>query len=58
MDLNLFGAEDEVASSGFSANLKQETYDTMIVTFNSIVAGKAEVRQDKDTDDKNKTKND
>ena len=41
MDLNLFGAEDDaLSSSRFSANLKQETYDPLIITFNSIVAGK------------------
>ena len=42
MDLNLFGANDEMRSSRFAANLKQETYDPLIVTFNSITAGKAE----------------
>jgi len=52
MDLNLFGAEDDaLSSSRFSANLKQETYDPLIITFNSIVAGK-----DKTNDDKAKTR--
>jgi hypothetical protein len=48
MDLNLFGAEDDaLSSSRFSANLKQETYDPLIITFNSIVAGKDKANDDK-----------
>jgi hypothetical protein len=39
MNLNLFGDDDDAqTSSGFSANLKMETYNSVVVTFNSIVA--------------------
>lgn len=39
MNLNLFGDDDDAqSSSGFSANLKMETYNSVVVTFNSIVA--------------------
>jgi hypothetical protein len=54
MDLSLFGAEDDALTSRFSANLKQETYDPLIIAFNSIVAGKA--NGDKANDDKAKNR--
>ena len=45
MDLNLFNAEDESQSSAFASNLKQATYNPLIITFNSVVTGSAEGNQ-------------
>ena len=42
MDLNLFNAEDDSQSSAFASNLKQATYNPLIITFNTIVTGSAE----------------
>jgi hypothetical protein len=44
MDLNLFGSDDDAQSSGFSANLKMETYNSVVVTFNSIVANASDAK--------------
>lgn len=63
MNLNLFGDDDDAQSySGFSANLKMETYNSVVVTFNSIVANADDAKakandtnpgdKDKDADDK------
>lgn len=61
MNLNLFGDDDDAQSySGFSANLKMETYNSVVVTFNSIVANADDTKakatnpgdKDKDADDK------
>ena len=41
MNLNLFGSDDDVQTSRFVMNLKKETYDPMLITFNSISAGPA-----------------
>jgi hypothetical protein len=40
--LNLFGSDssDSIQSSRFAANLKKETYDPLLLTFNSIRTGK------------------
>jgi hypothetical protein len=62
MNLNLFGDDDDVQSSGFSANLKLETYDPLIIAFDSITSVRD--KQDKpagkqgkdDTQDKGKDK--
>jgi hypothetical protein len=42
LNLNLFGsdASDSIQSSRFAANLKKETYDPLLITFNSIRTGK------------------
>ena len=61
MDLNLFGSDDDAQSSGFSANLKMETYNSVVVTFNSIVANTSDAKdkdenQVKDNKDKGKNK--
>ena len=45
MDLNLFNAEDDSQSSAFASNLKQATYNPLIITFNSVVTGSAEGNQ-------------
>jgi hypothetical protein len=47
MNLNLFGDDDDAQTSGFSANLKMETYNSVVVTFNSIVANTSDAK-DKD----------
>ena len=51
MNLNLFGSEDDGQSSRFGVNLKKETYDPLLITFNAITAGttkKPELDKDKD----------
>ena len=61
MNLNLFGDDDDAqSSSGFSANLKMETYNPVVVTFNSIVANADDAKANaKDTNpgDKDKSRN-
>jgi hypothetical protein len=61
MNLNLFGDDDDAqSSSGFSANLKMETYNSVVVTFNSIVANADDAKANaKDTNpgDKDKSRN-
>jgi hypothetical protein len=61
MNLNLFGDDDDAqTSSGFSANLKMETYNSVVVTFNSIVANADDTKtKAKDTNpgDKDKSRN-
>jgi hypothetical protein len=61
MNLNLFGDDDDAqTSSGFSANLKLETYNSVVVTFNSIVANADDAKaKDKANNpgDKDKGKN-
>ena len=63
MNLNLFGDDDDAqTSSGFSANLKMETYNSVVVTFNSIVANaddtKAKAKDnDNNPSDKDKSRN-
>ena len=46
MNLNLFGSDDDVPSSRFVVNLKKETYDPLLITFNAITAG-SEIDKDK-----------
>ena len=41
MNFNLFGSDDDVQSSRFVVNLKKETYDPLLITFNAITAGPA-----------------
>jgi hypothetical protein len=51
MSLNLFGSDDDDQSSRFVVNLKKETYDPLLITFNAITAGptkKPEIDKDKD----------
>ena len=38
MNLNLFGDDDDVQSSGFSANLKLETYNSVVIAFDSVTS--------------------
>ena len=62
MNLNLFGDDDDAqTSSGFSANLKMETYNSVVVTFNSIVANaddtKAKAKDNNTTGTPRPTKN-
>ena len=61
MNLNLFGDDDDAqSSSGFSANLKMETYNSVVVTFNSIMANADDAKANaKDTNpgDKDKSRN-
>jgi hypothetical protein len=50
MNLNLFGSDDDDQSSRFVVNLKKETYDPLLITFNAITAGptkKPEIDKDK-----------
>ena len=58
MNLNLFGDDDDAqSSSGFSANLKMETYNSVVVTFNSIVANADDAKANaKDTNPGDKDK--
>ena len=39
MNLNLFGSDDDDQSSRFVVNLKKETYDPLLITFNAVTAG-------------------
>jgi len=56
MNLNLFGSDDDDQSSRFVVNLKKETYDPLLITFNAITAGTTKPPElDKD---KNKGAND
>ena len=51
MNLNLFGSDDDDQSSRFVVNLKKETYDPLLITFNAVTAGptkKPEIDKDKD----------
>jgi hypothetical protein len=61
MNLNLFGDDDDAqTSSGFSANLKMETYNSVVVTFNSIVANASDAKDkanDNNPGDKDKGRN-
>ena len=63
MNLNLFGDDDDAqTSSGFSANLKMETYNSVVVTFNSIVANADDTKanakaNDNNPGDKDKSRN-
>lgn len=61
MNLNLFGDDDDAqSSSGFSANLKMETYNSVVVTFNSIVANADDAKakaKDTNSGDKDKSRN-
>jgi hypothetical protein len=61
MNLNLFGDDDDAqTSSGFSANLKMETYNSVVVTFNSIVANASDAKDkanDNNPGDKDKSRN-
>ena len=55
LNLNLFGDDDDVQTSGFSANLKLETYNSVVIAFDSVTSDRgsqAKDKQDKDKQDK------
>jgi len=54
--LNLFGsdANDSIQSSRFAANLRKATYDSLLITFNSIRTGKKKDTANKDAKDPTK----
>jgi hypothetical protein len=63
LNLNLFGDDDDVQSSMFSANLKLETYNSVVIAFDSVTSDRdkgKEGSQDKDkgSQDKDKDKQD
>ena len=50
LNLNLFGDDDDVQTSGFSANLKMETYNSVVIAFDSVTSDRGS--QDKEGKDK------
>jgi hypothetical protein len=63
LNLNLFGDDNDVQSSGFSANLKLETYNSVVIAFDSVTSDRDKGSQDKGQDkgkdkDKDKDKQD
>jgi hypothetical protein len=54
MNLNLFGDDDDVQSSGFSANLKLETYNSVVIAFDSVTSDSGSQDKEGNPDGKDK----
>ena len=54
MNLNLFGNDDDAQTSGFSANLKMETYNSVIIAFDSVTSDRGSQDKEGNPDGKDK----